>query len=487
MGSNTSAQSRSPSSQSRNANHAGQNNLPPLLFHTVHGDNVGLSRDCSIARRTDSFCKGIAFTNRPVKVNERVYLRFVETSSSWSGALRFGFTGTDPNHLRSSLPKYACPDLTNKQGNWAKALSERLAQRDALLYYYVNESGQVYYGINGEDKGIFFDGVNVNTQLWGMVDIYGNTMAIELANDRNAQNTDSRQQLNNRHSSTDPSNVERLVLRLSSLNIDQLDSEIPLKYYGAAQFLPLPFHRVKGTNVFLSSNGCIAERSDSHYCQGYTFTSRPLRLEERLVIQVLKTERSYVGAMTFGLTTCDPTIISPEDLPDDADNLIDRPEYWVLKKDVAESPQKGDELTFVVNQSGEVQFGKNGQPLKTIMHVDQTQMLWAFFDLYGNTLKIKAIGVTSQSPAQPRLQRSHTTDASSSSILQDSSPIDGNNDSGSSECTLCFERPINCVLYSCGHMCMCYQCAQIQWKTHRGGFCPICRKNIQDVVRIYRT
>ncbi|XP_028171709.1 protein neuralized-like isoform X3 [Ostrinia furnacalis] len=48
------------------------NNLPPLGFHSVHGENVRISRDGSIARRVESFCKGVAFSARPVRVNEKV-------------------------------------------------------------------------------------------------------------------------------------------------------------------------------------------------------------------------------------------------------------------------------------------------------------------------------------------------------------------------------------------------------------------------------
>lgn len=54
------------------SNGGGTNNLPPLLFHNVHGENIRISRDGTIARRVESFCKGIAFSSRPVKVNEKV-------------------------------------------------------------------------------------------------------------------------------------------------------------------------------------------------------------------------------------------------------------------------------------------------------------------------------------------------------------------------------------------------------------------------------
>lgn len=48
------------------------NNLPPLLFHEVHGGNIMISRDGTVARRIESFCKGVAFSDRPVKIAEKV-------------------------------------------------------------------------------------------------------------------------------------------------------------------------------------------------------------------------------------------------------------------------------------------------------------------------------------------------------------------------------------------------------------------------------
>lgn len=114
-------------------------------------------------------------------MNERVYLRFVQMSSSWSGVLRFGFTSTDPGSARGpDLPRYACPDMTNKPGNWAKALGERYSAINNVLHFWYNRNGDVMYGVNGEDIGIFFTGVATNTPLWALMDIYGNTIEIEF-------------------------------------------------------------------------------------------------------------------------------------------------------------------------------------------------------------------------------------------------------------------------------------------------------------------
>ncbi|XP_066991666.2 protein neuralized isoform X2 [Anabrus simplex] len=607
----------------RSGSSGGTNNLPPILFHQVHGDNIRVSRDGSVARRAESFCKGVTFSSRPIKVSEKVCVKFLEVSNNWSGVIRFGFTCNDPNNLRYGLPKYACPDLTNKPGYWAKALAERFAERDTVLYYYVTQAGDVYFGINGEEKGLFFSGVETRGPLWAIMDVYGNSTAIELV--------DPRQQLNNSRrnlaiaggdSSPD---VDRLILpSLASLSLREQqqqqqqqqqqphlqqqqsqprvaeEPEVPQPRFQqpGTHFNPLPFHRTRGRNIRLSNDRCIASRTDTEFCHGYVFTSRPIQLGERIVLQVLATEPMYVGALAFGLTSCDPAVLQGADLPDDSDLLLDRPEYWVVSKDVANGPQKGDELAFCITHSGEVQFSKNGSPPVVFMHVDQTLQLWAFLDVYGSTQKVRMLGsipeqhptpatcnssppqrlrvnlpcngtsggdvrfccpgptptaelvqyppggtvlvvnlppahsnylnqqnqqnqhqmlpppppppqpvqTTSQAPVALDLQPSssgtllstysHTyiepVSATSYSTLDSTVTLQQWADGtvatgGGTECTICYERSIDSVLYMCGHMCMCYECAVQQWRGKGGGHCPLCRAIIRDVIRTYKS
>ena len=153
----------------------------PIGFHHIHAENIQVSLDKKRAKRYESFCKGICFSNRPIPVGERVYLRFAEISTSWSGVLRFGFTSNDPCDVNpATLPRYACPDLTNKPGYWAKALGERYAEVGNIIFFYVTRNGDVMYGANGEEKGLFFSGVVTTGPLWAVMDIYGNTMSMEF-------------------------------------------------------------------------------------------------------------------------------------------------------------------------------------------------------------------------------------------------------------------------------------------------------------------
>lgn len=90
----------------------------------------------------------------------------------------------DPSTLSGTLPKYACPDLTNKPGFWGKALHERFCHRNNVLFYYVTSNGEVHYGINGEEKGLFITDVDTRNPLWVMLDVYGNSIAAEFLDSR---------------------------------------------------------------------------------------------------------------------------------------------------------------------------------------------------------------------------------------------------------------------------------------------------------------
>ncbi|KAJ8943711.1 hypothetical protein NQ314_009684 [Rhamnusium bicolor] len=63
----------------------------------------------------------------------------------------------------------------------------------------------------------------------------------------------------------------------------------------------------------------------------------------------------------------------------------------------------------------------------------------------------------------------------------------GANLGAGAECTICYEHSIDAVLYMCGHMCMCYECALQQWRGKGGGHCPLCRAVIRDVIRTYKS
>ncbi|VDP16596.1 unnamed protein product [Onchocerca flexuosa] len=582
--------------------------LPQLTFHHVHGSNIQILRGGRIARRRESFCKGLAFSSRklsreiltsnqnvrtdyvqniaellekrsifeihnnrikkfyrPIQIDENVCIRFAEVVSNWSGVLRFGVTNVDPETYHSTeLPKFACPDLTSKEGYWAKALPERYSVAGSILHFYVNAEGELYYGINGVLKGQFLNGINVFSPLWVIVDIYGNSSSLEF--------------------------IGKCFFR-------QYPNEV----------------RFRSTRSAVSRNRA---------------SNRPLSAASVSQAQIATTSTTTHRRHSRNSST----------LPVDSDDLLERPEYWVGIKDVAAQPKISDELSFWITEKGEVYFAKNNLAPRVIIHVDTSVKLWAYFDVYGTTQKIRMLGsvkvttasqlvaqrlppipaitrtsrslldlspetrtdvggssselsvfpTTSTYPAHanrenssPRLSRrtqSETGDSfnemflrlpsspqaerriptSVSTVTRPSRPIfmsgehfidflenlenvhvlhgsesnishrpqfppppvpsraspvrllpgrpslypsprpplpaqtssqqqRSGDDEGEigDECRICMNSKVNCVIYTCGHMSMCFECATETW--HLNGECPICRKKIEDVIKIYKS
>ena len=162
----------------------GGRNLPspaePPRFHLVHGSLVALSEGNQVATRAEGFGNGIVFGAVPLQINQKLCVE-VSRTSEWSGALRLGVTSQDPCRLSpADLPRYVCPDLTNKEGYWARALSEKLAESGNRITFYVNGHGQMHYFVNNEHKGILLNHLPTNLPLWPLFDIYGNTSSAKF-------------------------------------------------------------------------------------------------------------------------------------------------------------------------------------------------------------------------------------------------------------------------------------------------------------------
>lgn len=184
---------------------------------------------------------------------------------------------------------------------------------------------------------------------------------------------------------------------MRSLSVE--DSLPPPRYQNP--LVPLSLHRTKGRNVqFVNDRVGVAARVDAEFCQGYVFTARPMRPEQTIVVQILAKESAYAGSLAIGLTSCDPSTLRPCDLPDDAELLLDRSEYWVVRRDAAHGLRRGDELAVTLTLDGEVRVSRNGSTPVTVMHVDHTLKLWAFVDIYGATQKVRMLTTQVAQPAQ---------------------------------------------------------------------------------------
>lgn len=346
----------------------------PVSFHYVHGDNVLLEEYGRVARRAADFCKGIVFSNRPIPLRERVVFRIAECCNQWSGTLRLGFTSHDPETLEGSLPASAIPDMTQIPGNWVKTIDHKYAREGAVLHYYVNDTGDMFFGAFGKDRGLLMKGVNTTETLWAVIDIYGYTTAVEMVDERSL-----------------PVGLQDMFADGFPENGD--GNKASLKEDDNTPWTPLAFHSIMGPNARLDpQDSQVAERCDPSKRRAYAFLSRPLVADERLLVQVAGVQPSLSGSLSFGLTTCDPASLEGKtaELPSQLEDLLDRPEYWVFQ--IGIPCGLDDKLVFVTRKDGKVEYSRNGGPFESMMHIDGEEEFYVFFDIAGQVTKIRLIG-----------------------------------------------------------------------------------------------
>ncbi|KAJ3587633.1 hypothetical protein NHX12_011230 [Muraenolepis orangiensis] len=500
----------------------------PRFHPHAKGKNVRLDGQLRRATRKNSFCNGITFSHRPVRLYEKVRLRLSGVHTGWSGALRFGFTGLDPGELSSAdIPKYACPDLVTRPGYWAKALPERLALRDHVLSFWADRHGRVFYSLNDGEPVLFHCGLSIGCPLWAIVDIYGVTQEVTLLESTFAESVASSclsaarlsaylPQSNHDSANYNNNQLEHNQAAAAKMATLQLSGPRPARR-GLPPSPPLDndlhFHPVRGSDVVLS-----ADRSAAcvHFPDGgrtLVFGDRPLRVDETAYLEVGHLGLPYFGALLFGLTSCDPAALRTGELPSDPQLLLDRKEYWVVHRGVP-VPRSGDVLSFTLLANGEVHHGVNGARRGRLLCVDSSRVLWAFFTLHGAINRLRILGTLQAAPLSisPSGSQSsgpedsdsdlafsvnRSSSASESSLVTaPSSPLSPPTSPAfsapeppppgkSGECTVCFDQEVDTVIYTCGHMCLCHECG-LKLKRQTSACCPICRRPIKDVIKTYR-
>lgn len=257
---------------------------------------------------------------------------------------------------------------------------------------------------------------------------------------------------------------------------------------------PLTFHpQVVGDMVHLSQGCQLAERTAGTFKNGLVFSSRPVKIQERIRLRVEKQVFNWHGALRVGFTNVPPSARSLP-LPIMAiPNLTDIQGHWAAP--VHETLcQAGSELEFWVSGGGNIYVASNHiKKEKLLAGVDLSQPLWAMIDIYGQTCSILLLGSEKREllhsrrscPVPERLILPDFDNCNSlipgvSSLCGKSddciSCLDMEEGGGSvTGCVVCMAKQATITL-PCGHRCLCNQCASrvlLQF-----GTCPLCRHKI---------
>ncbi|XP_059906037.1 E3 ubiquitin-protein ligase NEURL3-like [Gadus macrocephalus] len=157
--------------------------LGPLHFQSSDGSKLSLKAGCRYAeRQKDTFQNALAFSNRPIAIEERIHVRVERCDQHWQGALRLGFTAISPSLFAwDDKLSIANPDGPRTGlGYWARQLPTCHTLPGAELCFWVNSRGVLMYRGPDHVKKELFVGVDLGRPLWAMVDLYGQTRAVRM-------------------------------------------------------------------------------------------------------------------------------------------------------------------------------------------------------------------------------------------------------------------------------------------------------------------
>ncbi|XP_064165216.1 E3 ubiquitin-protein ligase NEURL3-like [Anguilla rostrata] len=261
---------------------------------------------------------------------------------------------------------------------------------------------------------------------------------------------------------------------------------------------PLAFHTGSaGSQISLSLGGRRAERARGTFQNGVVFSSRPVKVRERIRLRVEVWDQHWEGALRLGFTAVPPVWASPAAMA--IPHLTDKPGYWAGVVPDSLAPL-GSELCFWVDPQGRVILeNSSGQTGVLQEGVDVRRKLWAMIDVYGQTRAVLLLGSEKKgkfgirrscpTPPPPPVSRGdsclcvpkgrtfhvHRSTASlpQQQQLPDTAPPTGVH--LEEDCSVCLSLRASVTL-SCGHRCLCTPCATRV--AEEFGSCPLCRQPI---------
>lgn len=155
----------------------------------------------------------------------------------------------------------------------------------------------------------------------------------------------------------------------------------------------LRFHHLRGPHIKILDDQTVARLEHAREERTLVFTNRPLRINETIFVKINKSNAVRTGTLSYGVTSCDPSTLRPSDLPYNPESLLDREEFWVIRR-VVVPLQSGDILGFMVKFNGELHLSHNGASIGMQVCVDFfSQPFWMFFILHGAIMQIRLLGM----------------------------------------------------------------------------------------------
>jgi len=226
----------------------------------------------------------------------------------------------------------------------------------------------------------------------------------------------------------------------------------------------LTFYPTTKHNVIFTNNNRIVCVNNLKNKSSYAFIATPMKLGDVLICKVMDCDTNISSTLLFGLTTCNPTSLQNQNLPDETVTFTEQysSSRWFIDNDINANISMYDELAFWFDLHGRIYLSINNRsPIELKNQIPSSEInnliLYPFFDLYGQITSLFLYNYSIQ------------TD------------MNFNNQSNARNlCLICFEHLADTQLLPC-QCVLCNQCASVIKRPSLLSDCPFDRKHITQI------
>ena len=151
-------------------------------FHDNRGRNVRLCHSNTVARRNDSYNKGLVMSARPLPRNTLFQVLISHLTPRWSASLSLGLSGLSPDNIHLPITQ-----LQMKKESWlisgdgvyqngVRVVSRYGPNINSLLVGHtvgllVDDDNRLHLYVNGVDQGVACS--DIPARVWAVFDLYG--------------------------------------------------------------------------------------------------------------------------------------------------------------------------------------------------------------------------------------------------------------------------------------------------------------------------
>lgn len=501
----------------------------PLHFHTTTGKNVSLSYDEFSARRTTGSYNAYVFTSRPISTDESISILLNTVDSTMKKGLGFGLTVCDPDSI-NDFPDDGY-DLLDRGEYWVyvKDVLKNVSEREEVSFF-LSRRGKVGMSRGGEEKTLVH--VDTSLPLWIFFDLTGCIQHISslgaskrqslkkepnFRSDRNFQRQSERISIPVGQNFANPSPISSSVHIAEPINLNK-SSRRNSENCLSPHISPKNTHNTyKNSNILSQNTPLIPE--NFHCLPPNTpppipTSTRPsnyhsIKLPTSLVAPLIPLpSRPQPNHPTLNPPippkhpTSNPLSSHPksqnlsENQNHPSNHPTNIPTESTSKEAVNENFSNNKNIGNNNNNTSNCNNNNTINDNITDNNSNNNNKNNNITDNNNNNNNKNNNNITDNSnnnnqacsigTYQPTKTISPLQQHDIEQLLQQIDSLKRPTEPNQPECSICLDLPPDCVLYTCGHMCLCHACATGVLNSQTP-FCPICRKEIKDIVKIYRS